>query len=99
MIIPPPTTAERVTALLNTERASGYRAAFRSAVERLTMFATYLAGDRGLTSDHEVALRTAMVGLMADMLHAGLPYEVQEELSAHAKAATEEAMTRLGRQA
>lgn len=93
------TTTERAAAILDEERANGYRAAFRSAVDRLTMFATLVAGDSGLTRDHEVALRTAMVGLVADMRHVGLPYEVQEELTAHAKAATEEAMARLGRRA
>ena len=95
----PPTTTERATALLDEERANGYRAAFRSAVERLTMFAALVAGDRGLTRDHEVALRTAMVGLVADMQHAALPFAVQEELTAHAKTATEEAIARLGRRA
>ncbi len=94
-----PTTTERAAAILDEERGNAYRAAFRSAVDRLTMFATFIAGDSGLTRDHEVAFRTAMVSLGRDMHGAGLPYEVQEELAAHSKAALEEAMARLGRRA
>ncbi len=96
----PPTTTERATALLDEERANGYRAAFRSAVDRLMMLAAYLAGDRGLTRDHEVALRTAVGGLIGDATSdrgAALPYPVREELAAHARAAWDEALARLGR--
>ena len=93
------TTTERAAAILDEERGNAYRAAFRSAVDRLTMFAALVAGDRGLTKDHEVALRTAMGGLVSDARHAGIPFAVQEELIAYAKAALEEAMARLGRRA
>lgn len=52
------------------------------------------------TRDHEVALRTAVGGLIADATSdrgAALPFPVREELAAHARAAWDEALARLGR--
>ncbi len=85
----------RVTALLDTERAAGYRAAFKSAVQRIVMFATVIAGDRGLTKTHVVGLRTAIGYLVSDM-ESLAPDEARDELRAYAKEETERAFERLG---
>jgi hypothetical protein len=85
----------RITALLDAERAAGYRAAFRSAVDRIMMLAAWLAGDRGLTRLHVTALRTAVAGLMSDA-DRDAPWEARDELRAYAKGETERALERLG---
>ena len=85
----------RLAAILDAERAAGYSAAFRSGVARIVMFAAWLAGDRGLTRDHVLALRTAVAGLMSDM-DRDAPWAVRDELRAYAKDETERALERLG---
>ena len=99
------TPDEIIANLLAEQRADGYERAFKRGVEALCMFATYLAGTRGLTRIQEMNLRTAVGQLLSDaecahrsdLSAAPIPYPRAVALKEHARAEFEATVERLGR--